>query len=347
MEKDTGLPSRKDDHIEINLHKDVSSGLTTGLEFYRLEHQALPEMDLSGVETRSSFLNKTLSAPLLISSMTGGSETSARININLAQAAQAAGIAMGVGSQRAMLAHENLRYSYDIRKYAPDILLFANLGAVQLNYDYTQDDCQKAVDSIGADALILHLNPLQEALQPEGNTCFAGLLQKIEAVCRSLSVPVVVKEVGWGISEKTARRLLSAGVSAIDVAGAGGTSWSQVEMYRLSDERASIAAAFRNWGIPTADCLVCLHDRFPSLPLLASGGLRSGVDFAKCIALGASLCGMAGPFLSAAAISSESVANKIQLTIDELQIAMFAAGAENIFSLQNTPIIDIRKPSAL
>jgi len=196
--------------------------------------------------------------------MTGGTSEAARINRNLALAAQAHGVALGVGSQRAALEHPELAFTFQVRREAPDIMLFANLGAVQLNYGYTTDDCRRAVEMIEADALILHLNPLQEALQPEGNTRFAGLAAKIEEVCRALEVPVVVKEVGWGISEQAARMLAEAGVAAIDVAGAGGTSWSQVEMHRAPTAfQRQLAAAFVAWGIPTAESILAVRRAAP------------------------------------------------------------------------------------
>ena len=256
MSEVSPIGSRKSDHIRINLEQDVRSGLTTGLERYRFLHQALPEIDLDEVDLTLTMFGKQLQAPLLISSMTGGTEQAAVINQTLAASAQTNRIAMGLGSQRVSLDDPSLNYSFDVRKLAPDILLFANIGAVQLNYQYTVDDCRKAVETSGADALILHLNSLQEALQPEGDTHFSGLLRKIEGVCQKISVPVVVKEVGWGISGSCARQLASAGVTAVDVAGAGGTSWSQVEMHRIQDEGlANAAAAFRDWGIPTAECI--------------------------------------------------------------------------------------------
>jgi len=225
MQKVTGTAARKADHIRINLEEDVRSGLTTGLERYHFTHQALPELDLARVETQQALFGKTLRAPLLISSMTGGTEAARLINRTLAAAAQAAGIAMGLGSQRAAIEHPELAHTFQVREVAPDILLFANLGAVQLNYSYGLDEFRRAVEMIQADALVLHLNALQEAVQPEGDSNFSGLLKKIEAVCRALPVPVIGKEVGWGISEQAARQLASAGIAAIDVAGAGGTSW--------------------------------------------------------------------------------------------------------------------------
>ena len=339
MPDNSTLPSRKADHIRINLDKDVRSGLTNGLENYHFVHKALPEMDLVEVNPALEIFGKTLQAPILISSMTGGTPEAVAINRNLATTAQAAGVAMGVGSQRAGIEHAELAYTFQVRKHAPTILLFANLGAVQLNYSYTVDQCRRAVDMIEADALILHLNALQEALQPEGDTRFAGLLAKIEKVCRALPVPVVAKEVGWGISADDARRLADAGVAAIDVAGAGGTSWSQVEMYRTQDESlARVAAAFRDWGIPTAESILAVRKAAPGVIVFASGGLRDGVDIAKCIALGASLGGMAGLFLKAGARSADEGLAVVKEIERELRVCMFAAGAQTIADLQQTPI---------
>jgi isopentenyl-diphosphate Delta-isomerase len=331
---------RKSDHIRVNLEEDVRSSLTTGLEQYRFIHQALPEIDLDAVDLSQVLFARTVRAPLLISSMTGGTAEAGRINRTLAEAAQAAGIVMGVGSQRVALEDQDVADTFRVRRYAPDILLLANLGAVQLNYGYTIDDCKRAVEMIEADALILHLNAVQEAVQPEGDTRFSGLADKIAAVCRALPVPVIAKEVGWGISERAARLLIEAGVSAIDVAGAGGTSWAQVEMYRIQDESlARVAAAFRNWGIPTAETIEMVREVAPDLTIFASGGLRSGVDIAKCIALGASLGGMAGPFLKAAARSLDDTLQTIAEIRRELQICMFATGAANLEQLKHTPLI--------
>ena len=333
-------PSRKADHIRINLEEDVGSGLTNGLERYRFPHQALPELSLDEISLQSRFLSHDLKAPLLISSMTGGTEDAAHINRTLAEAAQVLGIAMGLGSQRAALEDPGLQATFQVRDLAPEVFLLANLGAVQLNYGYGADECRRAVEMVKANALVLHLNPLQEALQPEGDTDFTHLLSRIEAVCRVLTVPVIVKEVGWGISAKVARWLAEAGVAAIDVAGAGGTSWSQVEMHRASSRQAArLAAAFVDWGIPTAEALRQCHEELPHLPLVASGGIRDGIDVAKCIALGAGLVGAARPFLQAASRSVEAVIEAAQLLEQELRIVMFAVGAAHIADLQATPLV--------
>lgn len=337
---DPDIPSRKADHIRINMEEDVQSGLTNGLSQYQFIHQALPEMDLDDIVLDQQIFGRIVHAPLLISSMTGGTAESGKINQVLAEAAQEAGIAMGVGSQRAALEHPEEAVTFQIRRYAPDILLLANLGAVQLNYGYTIDHCRQAVDMIEADALILHLNALQEAVQPGGDTRFAGLARKIEAVCHALPVPVIAKEVGWGISDKAAQLLAEAGVAAIDVAGAGGTSWSQVEKFRIQNPSlARVAAAFRDWGISTAESIQLVRKTAPGLMIFASGGLRNGVDIAKCIALGASLGGMAGPFLKAAAVSLDETLQTIREVRRGLQISMFACGAKNLEQLQHTPLI--------
>ncbi len=341
MDDKPTVSSRKADHIRINLDKDVESTLTTGLARYRFIHEALPELNLDEVDLSQEMFGRCLQAPILISSMTGGTFEAVDINRRLAVAAQEAGIAMGLGSQRAAIENPALAASFQVRKYAPDILLLANLGAVQLNYGYSVDECRRAVEMVEADALILHFNALQEALQPEGDTHFFGLLKKIEQVCRGLQTPVIAKEVGWGFSEKAAAQLAEAGVSAIDVAGAGGTSWSQVEMYRSKNpHQANVAAAFRGWGIPTADSIRMVRRAAPGLTVLASGGLRDGVDIAKCIALGAKLGGMAGPFLKAATISDEETREMIVEVRKELQVCMFAAGAGNLAELQRIPLVE-------
>jgi isopentenyl-diphosphate Delta-isomerase len=307
------IEHRKADHIRINLDEDVGfDRLTVGFERYRFIHQALPELDLKSIDLSTRLFGKTLKAPVLISSMTGGTEQAQHINLNLAQAAQHYGIAMGLGSQRAGLVRPDTAHTFKVRSVAPDILLFANLGAVQFNYGYGVDECKRVVDMIEADALILHLNPLQEAVQPEGDVNFAGLVKKIEAVCKSIDIPVIGKEVGWGISEQAAKMLADAGVAAIDVAGSGGTSWSQVELFRAPDDlHKRVAAAFRDWGIPTTESIQMVKRAAPNLPIIASGGIRSGIDIAKAIALGASIGGMAGPFLKAAVVSVDAVAETL------------------------------------
>lgn len=331
---------RKADHIRINLEEDVAfKGLTTGLERYFFMHQALPELNLADVNTRTHLLGKELRTPLLVSSMTGGTEEARQINRTLAEAAQAQGMAMGLGSVRAAVEDPHLAYTYAVRDVAPDILLFANLGAVQLNYRYGLAQCQRAVELCGADALVLHLNPLQEAVQPEGDGNFAGLLGKIETICRRLPVPVIAKEVGWGFSEQVARQLAETGVSALDVAGAGGTSWSQVEMHRAPTAgHARVAGAFIDWGIPTAVSIQYCRRAAPDLPIIASGGIKDGIDVAKCLALGATAAGLAGDFLRAAVQGVEAVTDLAETLTAQLRVAMFCAGAADLATLVRTPL---------
>ncbi len=334
MNNNNNTSTRKKDHIRINLEKSVNSEITTGLEMVRFIHQALPEIDLEETSIEVSLFGKRLTAPILISSMTGGTKQAGRINQILAEAAQEEKIALGLGSQRAGLEKQNLVTSFQVRKYAPDILLFSNLGAVQLNYGYSVDDCQRAVDQVMADGLFLHLNAVQEAVQPEGDTRFGGLLFKIEEVCRKLSVPVIVKEVGWGISEKAAGMLASAGVAAIDASGAGGTSWSQVEMHRIGDKyQAQTAGAFNDWGIPTAQSIRNIKYAAPTVRIFASGGLRNGVDIAKCVALGADLGGVASPFLKTAVVSTDETIRLIRCYKREIQICLFATGSRTLADL--------------
>ncbi len=350
MKETRGSPdieSRKADHIRINLEENVQFPvLRTGLENYRFEHRALPEINLADVDIATDFLGKRLEAPLLVSSMTGGTDLARRINFNLAAACQENQIAMGVGSQRAAIEDPSLAGSLQVRPVAPDILLLANIGAVQLNYGYGPDQCRRAVDMIEADALILHFNALQEAVQPEGDVNFAGLLHKVEKVCHSLGVPVIAKEVGWGFPVQDVRALANAGVAAIDVAGSGGTSWSEVEYYRAPDRfHARVAAAFANWGTPTAQAIVNAREAAPVLPVIASGGLRDGIDIAMCIALGASLAGLASPFLKAAHETQEAVDELIGILVNQLKISMFCTGAQDIDALRHTPLLQARQGS--
>ncbi|BCX04627.1 MAG: isopentenyl-diphosphate delta-isomerase [Candidatus Roseilinea sp.] len=339
------LETRKADHIRINLDENVASGLTNGLERYRFMHQALPEVNALDIDTTLELFGRRLGAPLLISCMTGGTEQARVINRNLAIAAQQARIPMGLGSTRAAVVQPELADTFQVRDVAPDVLLFANIGAVQFNYGFDADQCRRAVTLTGADALVLHLNPLQEILQPEGDVNWAGLLGKIERVVRALradGIPVIAKEVGWGISPRAARDLANAGVAAIDVAGAGGTSWSQVEMFRArNDVQRRIAEAFVDWGIPTADSIRYVREAAPDVLIFASGGLKHGVDGAKCLALGATLFGMARPFLRAATRSPEAVADEIAVVLGQLRAVMLCTGARDLAALRNVELIRV------
>ncbi|NGZ76178.1 type 2 isopentenyl-diphosphate Delta-isomerase [Saccharibacillus alkalitolerans] len=329
---------RKSEHVRLCLEEEVAGvGVTTGFERYAFRHNALPDLDFEAIGLETAFLGKKLDAPLLISSMTGGSAGTGRINERLAEAAQSRGWAMGLGSIRAAVEREELAETFKVRHKAPDIPVIANLGAVQLNYGFGVDQCRRAVEIAEADALVLHLNSLQEVFQPEGNTNFAGLLPQIGRLCRDLGVPVGVKEVGWGIDAQTARRLAEAGVAFIDAAGAGGTSWSQVEKFRSADAmRRAAAEAFAGWGNGTADCIAEIRAELPDMPLLGSGGLRNGVDAAKAIALGADLAGFGRALLGPAVDSAESAAAAMRQAEFELRTVMFGIGASGIGQLRGT-----------
>ncbi len=332
----TTTQKRKKEHLEICLDAEAVTGpLGTGLDRYRFVHNALPELDLDEIDLSVVFLGKRLKAPILISSMTGGFDLARKINRNLATAAQRLGLAMGVGSQRVALEEPSVAASFQVRDVAPDILLFGNLGAVQLNYGYTIEHCRRAVQMIGADGLILHLNVLQEAAQPEGNRNFKGLTSKIAEVCRQAEFPVLAKEIGSGISAEVASRLRDAGVRAIDVAGRGGTSWYTVEARRVS-AGAGAKSTFSAWGIPTDDALTQVRRAVPDIPLVASGGIRSGLDVAKCLALGADVAALGQPLLVAALESDDKVVEFLAGIIDEIKITMLCTGARDIAALKKT-----------
>lgn len=336
----TKTQQRKKEHLELCLDTEsVTSSLSTGLDRYRFIHNALPELDLDEIDVSATFLGKKLNAPILISSMTGGFDLARKVNRNLAAAAQELGIAMGVGSQRVAIEEPAAAASFQVRDLAPDILLLSNLGAVQLNYGYGIVQCRHAVAMIGADALILHLNALQEAVQAEGNRNFKGLGEKIAAVCRELEVPVVAKEVGNGISVDAAVRLQRAGVKAIDVAGRGGTSWSAVEAQRAAQLGKPAERTFTDWGIPTEEALVSVRQALPKIQLIASGGIRSGVDIAKSIALGGDIAAFGQPLLAAALESSAKVVEFIGAIIHELKVSMLCVGAANLPALRRAPLV--------
>lgn len=337
----SSIESRKMDHIRICLEEKVTgSQITTGFEAYRFEHNALPQLDFAKLDTTTSFLGRELKVPFVVSSMTGGTQEAAAINERLAAAAQERGWALGVGSVRAAVEQKELGYTFAVRKFAPDVPIFANLGAVQLNYGYGVDECRRAVELVEADGLVLHLNALQEVFQPEGNTNFAGLLAKIEKLCSDLAVPVGVKEVGWGLSAPVAKQLHDAGVRFLDTAGAGGTSWSEVErLRRRGTVLAAAAEAFADWGIPSAECIKGARAAVPAATLIGSGGLRNGVEAAKGIALGADLIGFGRALLAPAVHSAEALAELFERLELELRAAMFGIGAGSLAELKGTALL--------
>ncbi len=328
--------NRKDLHLDAVLHHDMNMTCkTTGFESVEFEHCALPECDFNTIDLSTEFLGRRLALPFLISSMTGGAKEAETINCRLAEAASELGIAMGVGSQRISLEqslHSGLGKT--IRELAKDVPLYSNLGAAQLREKENLENAQRAVDTIEADALIVHLNPMQEAFQVNGDHNWIGVIHAIEKLKLHVNVPIIVKEVGFGISSSMAKRLLEAGVNAIDVAGAGGTSWSAIEGFCHDNPRMKRAAErFRDWGIPTARCLEQIRAEVPSLPLIASGGVHNGLDAAKAIHLGANLVGQASAVLRAATFSTEEVIEHFEQMALELRLACFGTGSASILSL--------------
>jgi len=324
----------KEEHIRICLERNVESFQTTGFENYYLVNNPLPEIDFDEVDTSCGFLDKRISAPMIISPMTGGCDIAANINKNLAMAAQRVGVVMSVGSQRLGIEDPSLVSSYRVRDVAPDIPLLANLGAVYLNYGYGLEECEKAVAMIGADALILYLNPMQKVFQARKKLDFGGIVERIAYICKNLSVPVIVKEVGFGLSANAAKILRDVGVSIIDIAGAGGTSWVKITRMLNGEGSEEDSRHFDAWGIPTADALIAVREAVRDIPVIASGGIRSGLQMAKAIALGADYVGMALPLLEPAVESAEAVTKKLSKMIWELKAAMFCCGTIDVAQLR-------------
>jgi isopentenyl-diphosphate Delta-isomerase len=338
------IKQRKKEGIDIPLQKNVQAKSTsTYLEYVRLVHNALPEMDYDDIDTSMTFLRKRFSAPIIIDSMTGGTDEATVINGRLGELAEKYGFGMGLGSQRAGLKSEELAATYSIaRKNAPNAFLIANIGGAQLSKGFTVDEAKRIVKMIGANALVVHLNPLQELIQPEGEPRYKGVLAQISELAKTIDVPLIVKEVGAGISKEVAIKLEMANVSAINIAGAGGTSWAGVEKLRAEslkdDLKKHLGEMFWDWGIPTAASLMEVR-RAVKLPLIASGGLRNGLEVAKCIALGASMAAMAYPFLQTAAQSRESLFAFADTVLAELKSTMFLVGAKNIAALASSRYI--------
>ena len=325
--------TRKSDHIKICLENDVEYRKTNGFEKFEFEHNAIPELDFKDVDVSTRFLGKAFKAPIIIEAITGGSPESEKINKNLAKAAQELGIGMGVGSQRAALEHPEVEHTYKVRDVAPDIFLLGNIGGAQL--EQWKNKANSLVEMINADALAIHLNTAQELAQKEGSRNFQNIIKNIKHVVDS-GVSVVVKEVGCGISASSAMKLESVGVAAIDIAGAGGTSWIKVDHFRRQNGMHN----FLEWGIPTADCLSQYKNKI-KVPVIASGGIRNGLDVAKAIAMGASLAGLALPLLKPATKSSEAVKEKLEEMIRELRIAMLLVGAKNIEGLKKAKLVHV------
>jgi isopentenyl-diphosphate delta-isomerase len=337
MAQETG--KRKADHIRICLEKKAQAKkATAGFEDIQLVHRALPEVDRQKISLATSFLGKKLSAPLIVGAMTGGTEEATKINASIAEAVEKLGLGMGVGSQRAAIEDEKLEKTYSIaRKKAPNAFLIANIGGVQLVHGYGVKEVKKAIQMIDADAVAIHLNALQEAVQPEGQTNFKGVIAKIKEIAGEVRQPLIVKETGCGISAEDARLLEDAGVKAIDVGGLGGTSFAAVEYYRSANGK-KMDKAFWDWGIPTAVSLVEVTETV-KVPVIASGGVRSGLDIAKSLVLNASLTSVSQPVLEAAVEGVKETQEMLSCLIDELRNAMFLVGAENPEGLTKVPAV--------
>lgn len=332
-----GERDRKAEHLRLALDRRMQVERSY-FDDYRFEHRALPEIDFDDVRLGTSFLGRELKAPLLISCMTGGTGVAERINRRLAEAAEAGRVALGVGSQRKAIDDPQTASTFRVREFAPNVPILANLGAVQLNYGYGIDECRAAVEMVEADALVLHLNALQEALQPEGQPNFRGLLPKIARVVEAVEAPVIVKEIGCGISAAVGRQLANVGVRILDTAGVGGTSWARIEAARAGE--SALGERFADWGLPTPDSIRQLA-QLPGVQVIGSGGIRSGVDVAKAMALGAHLAGMALPFLEAANSSTGAVVDRLDRIADELRICMFCTGVVDLAALRRVRLLRV------
>jgi isopentenyl-diphosphate delta-isomerase len=339
------VAKRKDHHLDLCLEQDVGSGgPATGLGGFSFEYDALPELDLEDVDLRTTVLGKELSAPIIIGAMTGGTERAGEINRRLARAAAKVGVGMALGSQRAMLVKPELTDSFVVRDAAPNLpLLFANVGAVQLNYGVTASDVSKLVADVGADALNLHLNPLQEAIQPEGDTRFSGLARRMRELIDALDVPVLAKEVGAGIGSKAAAKLAAMPLAGVEAAGVGGTSWAKVESFRAPDQsvQATVGRRLAGFGVSTAQAIRACRAAFgPDRLVIGSGGVRHGMDIAVAIALGADVGALARPLLEAAAKSEDLVVHQLETLIYELKVICFCTGTRSVSELRTVQLMD-------
>lgn len=338
------MRSRKNQHLEICLSKPIEAGLT-GFEKFHLQNRALPEIDHADVNISATFLGKIFSAPFLITGMTGGVKYGQVLNEHLAVLANKYQIPMGVGSQKIMLRDASAPQFFELRKRFPHIFLIGNLGATEFRFNVTLDNIKRLIDELELNAFAFHLNALQECIQPEGQACFKGVLEFIETAVKKLPVPILVKEVGSGINASDFISLAEIGVQAIDVGGCGGTSWSLVESYRAAGINRRLGDLFKDWGLPTAvslvKCAKIRNDRSLGTEIIATGGLRNGIDAAKALALGANMVGIGLPFLQAVFNKKQNknpfdlLSLEMEFFIKSLKIAMFCCGAKTIGELKH------------
>ena len=342
MAKET--TKRKAEHIRISLNQHVQTKrTTTGFEDVHFIHRALPEIDKQKIDLSTKIFSHKFAAPIIVGAITGGTPEATKINAAIAEAVEELGLGMGVGSQRAAIEDEKLEKTFAIaRKKAPNAFLIANIGGVQLAQGYGLKEVKKAIEMIDADAIAIHLNPLQEAIQPEGQTNFKGILAKISEIAEEIDKPVIAKETGAGIAAEEAKKLETAGVKGIDISGAGGTSFAAVEYYRAkglgNDVQRRLGYVFWDWGIPTA-VSVAEVSQTVSIPVIASGGIRNGLDVAKALALGGSLTSLSQPVLRAAFKGVKETVRVLSLLIDELRNGMFLVGTDSVKALRETPIV--------
>jgi isopentenyl-diphosphate delta-isomerase len=339
---------RKDSHLALCLTEDVELLGAGGFAELRFEHDALPEVDLASVGTEVELLGKRLAAPILVASMTGGTPCAGEFNRRLALAAAACGLGMGLGSQRKLLERPDLAPTFDARAAAPGLpLLVGNLGAVQLNCGVGAAELRRLVAAAGCDAFFLHLNPLQEAIQPEGDTRFGGLLARIAEVAPQVGVPVLLKEVGAGISRVTARKIRELPVAGVETAGVGGTSWSRIESLRTADPvQRTTGELFARWGVPTAESIALCREELPDRIVIGSGGIRTGIEAAKALALGADAVSLALPILRAAERSVDEAVLALRRVIEELRTAMFLTGCRTVAELRRRALVRGRDHTA-
>ncbi len=335
---------RKDQHLDVVLSGGGRHALASGFDDWRFVHEALPDLDHAKIDLGADFLGRRLQAPLLISAMTGGPARAEAINARLAEAAQHLGIALAVGSQRAAIEGGAMGgLDRSLRDRAPDTPILANIGAAQLTRGFGVEQARRALDMIGADALVVHLNPLQEACQPEGDRDWWGVGAALQALIRDLDAPVIVKETGAGISAVTAQRLIAMGAAGVDVAGAGGANWGLIEGERATDPADKAhAAAFAAWGIPSARAIAEARNALPEALIIGSGGVRDGVDVAKAVRLGADVVGMASGVIQAATESTEAVVAHFQTVIRQLRTVCFCTNAANMAALKRVPLLSVK-----